>query len=182
MLPVRLQDPETAVFINKCVLEITFIFRFTYQAGFRNIFDINLPSLSRILHLFIRFGFFFGIRELDWFAIYPTQSTIQTRDGSGVTTLAQLYPEHHKTGVRVPAAHILDELNLRISVLVRMAVRTMRAVCQGLKRTIILLAPTVDILSGGLVANRSLCNAMFERIFNYHLLKPHVLCYLTHSE
>lgn len=84
--------------------------------------------------------------------------------------------------MRVPAAHIFDELDLSICVLVGMAMGTVRAVCQGLKCAVVFLAPAVDVLSGGLVADSSLCDAIFERIFNYHLLKSHVLCYLTHSE
>ena len=66
--------------------------------------------------------------------------------------------------------------------LIRVAVRTMRVICHGLWCAVILLPPTVDVLSAGLVADGCFCDAMFERILNYHLLKPHVLCYLTHSE
>ena len=84
--------------------------------------------------------------------------------------------------MRIPAPHILNELDLGIGVLIGVAVRTVRAVCQRLECTVILLAPAVDILSGSLVADRSRCNTFFEGILNYHLLKPHVLCYLTHSE
>ena len=182
MLLVCLQDPIATVFINKCVLEITFTFRFTDQAGFWNIFHINLDSLPRILHLFVRFGFLFRIRQFDGVTVYPAQSSIQPGDRSSVTTLAQLDPEHHQTGVRVSAAHIFDELDLSFSVLIGMAVRPMRAIRKGTNCSVVLLPPTVDILPGCLIADCSLCDAIFERILNYHLLKPHVLCYLIHSE
>ena len=43
----------------------------------------------------------------------PAQETVKSGDGSGIAALAQLHPEDHQTGVRVPAAHILDELDLR---------------------------------------------------------------------
>ena len=82
----------------------------------------------------------------------------------------------------VSATHILDELDFFCCVLIRVTVRTMRTVCQGTNCTIVLLSPTVDVLSGSLVADCCLCNTIFEGIFNYYLLKSHVLCYLTHSE
>ena len=97
-------------------------------------------------------------------------------------TLAKLDPEYHQTGVRVSAAHILDEFNLIGGVLLWMAVGTVRVVCEGLKCSVVFLAPTVDILPSSLVADSCLCYAVIERILNYYLLKPHVLCYLTHSE
>jgi len=72
--------------------------------------------------------------------------------------------------------------NFSFGVLIGMAVRAVRTLCQGLERTVILLAPAVDVLPGGLVADGGFGHSVIERIFNYHLLKPHVLCYLTHSE
>ena len=84
--------------------------------------------------------------------------------------------------MRVPAAHILDEFDFGICVLIGVAVRAVGAVRQRTDCAVILLPPTVDILSGCLVADCSLCDAVFQRIFNYYLLKPHVLCYLIHSE
>ena len=132
--------------------------------------------------MFVRFRLPFGVRKLDRVTVYPAQNAVQAGDRSVVTALAQLHPEHHQASVRIPAAHVLDERNLCFGVLVGMAVGTVRAVCQRLQCTVILLAPAVDVLSAGLVADGGLCDAVLERIFNYHLLKPHVLCYLTHSE
>ena len=62
----------------------------------------------------------------------PAQEAVKTGDGSGIAALAQLHPEDHQTGVRVPAAHILDELDLSLCMLVWMAVRPVRAVSKGL--------------------------------------------------
>jgi len=179
---VCLEDTEPAVLVNECVLEITLAFRFSDQAGFRNIFHINLTPLPRILHLFVRFGFLFGVGELDGFAVDPAQDTIQAGDGSGIAALAQPDPEYHQTGVGIPAAHILYELELGFRMLVGMAVRTVSTVCKGVNCSVIFLTPAVDVLPGGLVADGCLGDSVFERILNYHLLKPHVLCYLTHSE
>ena len=66
--------------------------------------------------------------------------------------------------------------------LVRVAVGTVRAVRQRTHRSVVLLAPAVDILSAGFVADCRCGYTVFLRIFNYCLLKPHVLCYLIHSE
>ena len=89
MLFVCLENPEATVFINECVLKIpAFFSSLAYQTNFGNKFDINLPPLTGILHLFIRFGFFFGIRQFDWFSVDAAKNTIQTGDGSAVAALA----------------------------------------------------------------------------------------------
>ena len=182
MLIEGFQITEPAVLVNEGVLIELLSLCFTDKAGCRNKFDIDLTSLPWILHLLVRFYLLFGIGKLDGLAIDPAQDTVQAGDGSGIATHSQLDPEHHQTDMRIPAPHILNELDLGIGVLIGVAVRTVRAVCQRLECTVILLAPAVDILSGSLVADRSRCNTFFEGILNYHLLKPHVLCYLTHSE
>ena len=183
MFFVCLKDPKTAVFVDECVLEVaTFLSGFTNQTRLWNKFDINLAPLSWILHLFVRFGFLFRVGQFYRFTVQPAQNTVQTGDGSGIASLAQLDPEHHQTGVRVPAAHVLDELDLGICMLVRVVVRAVRAICKGTNCSVVLLTPAVDVLPGGFVADCSLCDAVLKRILNYYLLKPHVLCYLIHSE
>ena len=67
-----------------------------------------------------------------------------------------------------------------MGVLVRVAVRTMGTICQRVECTVVFLSPAVDVLSGSLVADSGLCDTVGERILNYHLLKPYVLCYLIH--
>ena len=49
------QITETAVFVDECVLIEFLSFRFSDKAGSRNKLDIDLSSLPRILHLFVRF-------------------------------------------------------------------------------------------------------------------------------
>ena len=78
--------------------------------------------------------------------------------------------------MRIPPAHIFEELDLGFGALFRMAVRLVGAVCKGFDCSVILLAPTVDVLPEGFVADRCFCDTIFEIIFNYCLLKPHVLC------
>lgn len=182
MFLVCLEDPEAAVFIDERVLEIAFALCFSNQTGFRNVFYIDLTFLAGILHLFVGFGFLFGVRKLDWFSVDPAQNTVQARDRSGIAPLTQFDPEHYQTGVRIPAAHILDELDFSICMLVRMAVGTVRAICQRLERTIVLLSPAVNVLPSSFIADGSFCDTVIVRILNYYLPKSHVLCYLIHSE
>ena len=182
VLFVSLEDPEAAVLVNEGILIIFLLCRFTYEAALWNKFHINLAFLTRMCHLFVRFRDVFRIWKLDRLTVNPTQDLIQSGDGTGVATLTELDPEHHQTGVRVPAAHILNELHLGICVLVGMAVGPVRAVRQGADAAVILFAPAVDVLPGGFVVLRCLCDAFFVRITNYCLLKPHILCYLIHSE
>ena len=51
-----------------------------------------------------------------------------------------------------------------------------------MNRAVILSTPTADVLPGSLITDSCPCYAMTERIRNYYLLKPHILCDLTHRE
>lgn len=82
----------------------------------------------------------------------------------------------------IPTAHVPDELDFIFCVLIWVTVWTVRAVGKGLDCAVILLTPAIDVLPAGFVADRGFGHAIFQRIFNYHLLKTHILCYLTHSE
>ena len=176
-----LQIPKPAVFIDKSVL-IEFFFRcFSRQTSARHIFHIDLYPLSGIGHFLIWLGDVFRIRQLDGLSVNPAQETIQPGDGSGISPLAQLYPKYYQTRMRVSAAHVFNKGNLFFCMLLWMTVGSMRAVCQRTHRSVIFLSPTVDILSAGFVANRCPRHTVFQRIFYYCLLIPHILCYLIHS-
>lgn len=93
----------------------------------------------------------FGIRKFDRLSADPTQNFVESGDGTGVAPLTKLDPEHYQAVMRIPATHIHDELQLGVGVCIGMAVRAVRAVCQGMNVAVVLLAPTIDILSGSLV-------------------------------
>lgn len=84
--------------------------------------------------------------------------------------------------MRVSSSHVLDEGDLFLGMLVRVAVRAVGTICQRADSSVVFLSPTVDVLPAGFVADGGICYAVFERILNYHLLKPHILCYRIHSE
>ena len=116
---------EAAVFVDEGILIEFLSGSFSHKAGSGNIFHINLSPLSRIFHFFIRFGNVFGIGQFYRLPVNTAQELVQSGDGSGVSPLAQLHPEHYQTRMGIPAAHIPDQLDLRFCVLVWMAVRTM---------------------------------------------------------
>ena len=84
--------------------------------------------------------------------------------------------------MRVSAAHIFHEGDFFRCVLVWMAVRTVRTVSKGANGSVVLLTPAVYVLPACFVTDRRIGYSVLEGIFNYCLLKMHVLCYLIHSE
>lgn len=160
------QIAKTTVFINEGVLIPFCAWFLPYDAYFRNIFHINLNSLSRILHLFIWFWNIFRIWELCRQLVAFAKEAVQTGDGSGVAALAKLDPEHDQTRVFVAPEHIQDQLDLLGCVLVRMAVWPMRAIRQRLKRSVVALEPAVDVLTVGFVVNSCFCDTVLLCVEN----------------
>ena len=95
------------------------------QACTGNIFHINLDSLPQILHLFIRFRNIFWLWQFDGLPVDPAQDLIQAGDRSGATPLPQLDSEQHQTSVRGSAAHIPDQSDLCLFMLIWMAAGAM---------------------------------------------------------
>ena len=117
------QITETAVFVDEGVL-IPLCTRFLPDnADTRDEFNVDLNSLTWILHLFVGFRDIFWIWQRRCHLTALTEKTVQSGDGSGIAALSELHPEHHDTGVGIPAAHIEDKLDLVRRVLVRMTVR-----------------------------------------------------------
>lgn len=182
------QVAETAELVQECVLvKIPAVLRrlihcLTDQTTLGDKFDINLDSLAGIIHLLIGLRDIFGIWQLYRHLTAFSQKTVQTRNRAGVAPLPQLHPEHDQAGVGIPAAHILNQLDLLRPMLVRMAVRPVRAVFRRCLRPIVSLAPAVDVLPVGVVPGRRFCDSMLLCIQNQGLPVPGRLCYLIHSE
>lgn len=161
MLLKRLQITEAAVFVEEGILIISAFFGSgANQAALRDKFDVNLHPLAWILHLFIGLWDIFRVWQLLCHLAALAQETVQSRDGARVAPQLQLYPEYHQTSIGVAAAHIPDELDFIGSMLVWMAVRTVGTILQGLQRSVIALAPAVDILPVGAVADRRFCHSV----------------------
>ena len=141
-----LDIPKPAVLVQESILKPLCGLLLVHDTRFRDKFHIDLNTLARILHLLIGFGDILGVQRFYGHGATFSQETIQPGNGSGVTSLPELDPQHNDPGVRVAAAHIQDKLNFFRRVLVWMMMRPVRAVCQRLERTVIPLAPAVDIL------------------------------------
>lgn len=92
-----LQISEAAVFVQKCVLVISAFFGGSAdQAAFRNVFDIDLDSLSGVAHLLVGFRDILGVRQFYRHLPALSQKTVQAGDGACIASLTQLHPEHHQ--------------------------------------------------------------------------------------
>lgn len=156
-----LEIAETGILIDKGVLVKLLTSGIADQASSRNKLDVDLPALAGIGHLLIRLGNILWIRQFDGQLASFSQESVKAGNGSGVASLPELDPEHDQTGVRVSAAHIFDEFNLFRPVLIRVMMRSMGTVGQRLQRPVVALAPAVNILAVGVVADGCFCDAIF---------------------
>ena len=178
----RLNIPKPAVFVQEGILKPLCGRLLIHNTSLRDKFHIDLNTLAGILHLLIGFRDILGVRQFYSHSAAFPQKTIQPGNRSGITSLPELDPQHNDPGVRVAAAHVQNKLDLLRRVLVRVMMRPVRAVCQRLERTIVPLAPAVDVLPVQPVTNGCRSDAVFVRILNYCLPKAHGLCYLVHGE
>ena len=178
----RLNIPKPAVLVQESILKPLRGLLLVHDTSLRDKLHIDLNALTGILHLLIGFGDIFGVRQFYGHSATFSQETIQPGNGSGVTFLPELDPQHNDPGIRVEAAHVQDELAFFRRVLVWVMMRSMREVCQRLECTVVPLAPAVDVLPVQPVTNGCRGDAVFVRILNYCLPKAHGLCYLVHGE
>jgi len=162
----RLKDPETAIFVNSGILIKLLSRSISHQAGIRDIFNVNLNALARVLHLFVGFGDILGIWQFYCHLAASGKHSIQARYRSAVASLTQLDPEYNKTGIWISAPHITDQLQLSLGVLIGVAVRSMGSVCQRLQRPIVAFEPAIDILAVRVVTNCRLCDSVLLCITN----------------
>ena len=85
---------------------------------------------------------------------------------AGIAALSQSVPQLHQTELRVAAAHVPDQLQLRFCVLVRMAVRPPGLTGQGLHTPIPANPPEVDIRPALVVLPAGSAYAVFLRVFH----------------
>ena len=106
---------------------------------------IYLDPLAGIGHLLVGFGlvclFLLRRRKQAQLAHYAKQAL----RAAGIATLPQPVPQLHHTQVWVTAAHIPDQLQFRLCVLVGMAVGPPGPAGQGLHRSIPAAFPEVDV-------------------------------------
>lgn len=91
---------------------------------------------------------------------------IKPRNRAGISPLPKLNPEDNKPGIRIPSAHVVNELNFIESMLVWMMVRSAETVTQRLDRVVIATFPAVNVLPVGFVFDSSFGNTTFLGVFN----------------
>ena len=90
-------------------------------------------------------------------------------------------PQLHHAERWILAAHIPDQFQFRLSVLIVMAVGTSGPVGQGPHTAIPAALPEVDIRPAFVVLSTCSAHAVFRRVFHQGLPVPHVLCYTGHE-
>ena len=188
MLLESFQIAEAAIFVKEGVLVVItavflrFLCGISYKAGGRNELHVYLNSLTWVLHLLIRFRYVLGVWQLHRHLTPLSQKPIQPGNGSGVSSLPELDPEHYDPGVRVPAPHIVYELDFLWPVLIGMTVRTVGAILQRGQCPVVPFLPAIDVLPIGSIPDRRFRDSVFLCILNQCLPIPGGLCYLVHSE
>ena len=119
-----------------------------------------------MIHLFI------GLRDVLWVRrmyshdpLFP-EEMVKTGNGAGVTALAEFDPESDQTGMGISAAHIVDQADLIIRMLVWVVMGSAGAVPQGAPGSAIAAFPAVNILPVGLVLDGSFGNTIFLSILD----------------
>lgn len=167
MLLKRLHETPSGEFINGRILKELFADDLTvFQADGRDKFHIYLNTLARADHLLIRLGNVLWIGGMNSHDALFSEKAVESRDGALIAALAEFDPENDKSGVWITAAHIGDEPDLGIRVLVRMVMRTSGTVTQRVPGAVIASSPTVNVLAVGLVFDGRFRNAKFISIFN----------------
>ena len=116
------QITKTGKLIKGGILVVFLAACLTDQTGSRDVFHVDLYTLTGILHLLIQFRNVLGIRRSDRHLPAAAQDAIYAGDASCIPPLHEFHPKHDQSRVWIPAPHIGDQLQFLRCVLVRMAV------------------------------------------------------------
>ena len=111
----------------------------------RHDLHIHLHALSGMGHLLVRLGFVCIFRLFGRKQPHFTHDTEQALRAAGVAALLQTVPELDHAQGWISAAHIADELQLGLCVLVGVAVRASGLAGQGRHTPVPALLPEVDV-------------------------------------
>ena len=143
MFWVGSQETQASKLVNGSILEQT-------QLGISNAsawndLHIHLDTLARIAHLLVRLRFikllFLRWREQAQFTHDPEQAL----RAAGVTPLPQPMPQLYQSQVRITAAHIPNQFQLCLCMLIGVTVRPPRLTGQRFSRSVPACLPEVDI-------------------------------------
>ena len=123
MLLKGFQIPPTGKFVNGSILVKLLICGISDDAGLWNEFYIDLDTLARKVHLFVRFWDILGVWKLNSQLSLTAQNSIQPCNGAFIAFLTQFHPEYDQTGIGISPPEVGDLLKFSFSVLVQMVVR-----------------------------------------------------------
>ena len=153
------QEAQTGELVNGGVLVQT-QFR-VGDAALGDHFHIHLDPLTRVGHLLIGFGliswFLFCLWEHPEFPHHPEQAF----RAAGIAPLLQAVPQFHHAQVRISAAHVPNQLQFRLCVLVWMAVGPTGLTRQGFCCAIPPGLPEVDIRPAFVILPAGPADAVF---------------------
>jgi hypothetical protein len=178
LLRISAQDPKAGVLVNSGVLKESQV-RIGY-AFTGNDLHINLNSFSGMGHLLVRFRLI-GIFLLHYHEPLTPEHSPEGFNASGVSSFAQFAPEFDHAKTRIAAFHIVDKLQLRRRVLIRMMVWASRFRAKRFNASIPAVQPEVDVGSSPVVLSAGLAYAMCCCVLHKGLLVVHVLCYSCHA-
>lgn len=136
------------------------------DAGGWNMLDIDLDALTRIEHLFVGLWDILGVRRLLRNHALSFEKTVKTGNRARVAPLPEFEPKDYQSGMWITAAHIGNELGLRLRMLIGMMVRAPGTITKRVYGTVITAFPAVDVLAVGFVFDSSLGNAIFLSVLN----------------
>lgn len=136
------------------------------EAGGGDTFDVDLKTLTGIIHLFIGLGDVLGVRGMERHDALFFEEAVQSGNGTGIAALHELYPENNKSCVGIAPAHIGNQFALLRSMLSGVMVRPSGEVTEGIDGAVEAAFPAVDILPVSFVFDGSIGDTVFFSIFD----------------
>ena len=180
LLRVGGQEAQACKLINGSILEQAQLRVSDAAAG--DHLHIYLNPLAGIGHLLV--GLWLAGRFLlfGWEQPQLSHDPEQALRAAGIATLPQPVPQFHHAEAGVPAAHVPDQLQLCLCMLVRVSVGPPGLAGQGFHGSIPARLPEVDIRTALVVPPAGLLDAVPLRILHQGLPVCHVLCYTLAHE
>ena len=127
----------------------------------RHDFHVDLNALSGMCHLLVRLRFVRLFRLFSRKQAHFAHDTEQAFRTACIAALSQAVPKFDHAQGRVPAAHVSDELQLGLRVLIRMAVGAFGLTGQGRHTSVPALLPEVDVRPALVVLPTGAADAVF---------------------
>ena len=90
------------------------------------------------------------------------KESVQSCYRAGIAPFSKFYPKPDETGFRITPAHVVNEFDLLVGVLIRMMVGPTGEIREGMDVTIIAFQPAINELAIGFIADSGRSNRMFH--------------------